>query len=269
MKSLRSYIGAYKYLSRVLPCYAEVLKPLEDICAGKESAEKIVWSDDTVDSFNLSKEHLKKAKPIALPRCSEQLHIVTDAAITPIGIAATLLVVRNNKLTLAGYLSGVLKKNQIRLLPCEAEALAIGVSIRHWQYYIRQSHHRARVLTDSHPCVLSYRKLQRGEFSSSPKVTTFLAIASRYAVEIMHIKGASNVFSDFASRHPIQCKSDGCSICNFIKETASASVGEITVSDILSGKAKVPYTTKSSWLNVQKLCPQLSKVHRCYYTQKE
>ena len=271
VKGLRSYIGAYKYLSRVLPCYAEVLKPLEDICAGRESAEKIVWSDDMVEAFNLSKEHLKKAKPVALPLRSEQMHIVTDAAITPVGIAATLLVVRNNKLTVVGYFSAVLKKNQVKLLPCEAEALAIGASIKHWQYYIMQSSQRTRVLTDSHPCVLSYRKLQRGEFSSSPKVTTFLALASRHAVEVMHIKGSSNVFSDFASRHPVQCKSEGCSICDFVNNTANASVSEVTisesvrevtVSDIMSGKAKVPYTTKSSWLSVQKRCSKLSEVHR-------
>ena len=54
-------------------------------------------------------------------------------------------------------------------LPCELEALAIAVSLKHYDYYILQSTMRTRVLTDSKPCVLSYKKLQRGQFSSSPK----------------------------------------------------------------------------------------------------
>ena len=274
VKSLRSYIGAYKYLSRVLPCYAEVLKPLEDMCAGKESSEKIIWSEDLTAAFEKSKAHLKKVKPVALPKRTEELNIVTDAAITPIGIAATLLILRNNKLTLAGYFSAVLKNNQVKLLPCEAEALAIGISIKHFSYFITQSLHPTRILTDSRACVLAYRKLQRGEFSTSPRVTTFLSIASRYAVEIMHIKGTSNVFSDFASRHPVKCEADNCAVCEFVSETCNASVGEITVSDVLSGKTKIPYTTKSSWLKIQQLCPDLQRVrkylnHRGRYCQEE
>ena len=34
VKGLRSFIGCYKFISRVLPCCAEVLRPLEEACAG-------------------------------------------------------------------------------------------------------------------------------------------------------------------------------------------------------------------------------------------
>ena len=125
-----------------------------------------------------------------------------------------------------------------------------------------QSTKRTRVLTDSRPCVLAYKKLQRGQFSNNPKVTTFLSSASRFAVEILHISGSSNIFSDYASRNPMDCKSQDCSICNFINETCNSSVGEISVSDVLSGKCKLPFTTKSSWLNAQQTCPDLLEVQK-------
>ena len=79
---------------------------------------------------------------------------------------------------------------------------------------------------------------------------------------MLHISGSSNLFSDFASRNPMKCTSASCAICNFVEELRNCCVGEVTVSDVLSGKAKVPYATKSSWLQIQKSCPDLSRVHK-------
>ena len=260
VKSLRSYIGCFKFLSRVLPCYSEVLQPLEEYCGGKDSTEKISWSDDLIKVFNQSKNHLKKAKPVVLPRYDDQLHIITDAS--NLGIGSSLFVVRQDKPILAGYFNAALKAGQERAFPCELEALCIAASIKHYAYYISQSHNRTRILTDSRPCVLAYKKLKRGEFSSSPKVTTFLSLASRYGVEILHIAGYKNIFSDYLSRNPIQCKEDNCQICRFIKNTSTCTVGEIKVSDILSGESKVPFTTRKSWIPIQKACPNLNKVYK-------
>ena len=40
---LRSYLGSYKFLSRVIPHYSDVLSPLEEVIAGCSSNEKINW----------------------------------------------------------------------------------------------------------------------------------------------------------------------------------------------------------------------------------
>ena len=262
VKALRSYIGCYKFISRVLPGYAEKLQPLEEACGGKESADKITWSEDLIAAFVSSKNLLKKAKPVALPRVDEQLHIVTDAAVNCAGLAATMLVNRNGKPAIVGHFNTVLRRNQARLLPCEMEALAIGVAIKHYSYYISQSQKRARVLTDSRACVLAYKKMMRGEFSASPKVTTFLALANRYNVEIMHIPGNSNAYTDFMSRNPLKCDENKCHICMFAEETSVSSVGQLNVADIVSGESRVPFATRASWLQVQLACPDLQSVHR-------
>ena len=41
VQGLRSFVGGYKVLSRVLPRFAELLDPLDQATAGKESREKL------------------------------------------------------------------------------------------------------------------------------------------------------------------------------------------------------------------------------------
>ena len=57
---------------------------------------------------------------ITLPKVSDQLWIVSDGFTTCAGIGATLNVVRNGKLLLAGFFSAQMKKHQVSwLLPPE------------------------------------------------------------------------------------------------------------------------------------------------------
>lgn len=259
VKGLRSFIGCFKFMSRVLPAYSDVLSPLDELCAGRNSKEKIVWTDQLTSCFNLAKNHLKEAKPVILPRESDELHIITDASMRRAGVASALYVVRNGKAILAGYFNAKRRGHQMGFLPCEAEALCIAVSIKHFSPYIIQSKHRTRVMTDSKACVQAYRKLCKGEFSLSTRLTTFLSIVSRYGVEVMHIAGKDNIFSDFVSRNPIECEGS-CQICDFVEKVEHSVVREVKVSDILSGATRIPYTSRAAWLQVQKDCSDLVKV---------
>ena len=100
------------------------------------------------------------------------------------GIGATLYVTRDGKLFLAGFYSAKLRKHQVTWLPCEVEALGIAAAVQHFSPYLIQSEHHACVLTDSRPCVQAHEKLCRGEFSSNPRVSSFLSIVSRYQVNV-------------------------------------------------------------------------------------
>ena len=51
VKQLRSWLGAAKQLSAGLNNYAVVFQPLEQLVAGKTSAEKIVWTDEAQSNF--------------------------------------------------------------------------------------------------------------------------------------------------------------------------------------------------------------------------
>ena len=261
VKGLRSFIGAYKVMARVIKGCSQILSPLENYVAGKNSADKITWSDDLRASFENARQTVNSAKSITIPKAEDQLWIVTDGAVRDPGIGATLYVTReNNKPQLAGFFSAKLKKHQPSWLPCEIEALSIATAIKHFSPYIIQSGHKCCVLTDSKPCVQAYEKLSRGCYSNSLRVNTFLSTASCYNVNIRHLSGSANLPSDFSSRNAPSCNDPDCQICKFVTEIEeSVVINAITVNDIESGKMKAPFTSRSAWLATQSECHDICK----------
>ena len=150
------------------------MSPLDDAVAGRQSAEKVEWSDNLLDAFNHVKTILRSSKTIVLPQPKDQLWIVTDGAVKAHGFSATLYVIWNNsKPLLAGFFSAKLRKRQSDWQPCDLEALCIAAAVSHASPYIIQSAEQTCVLTDSQPCVQAYQKLSRGEFSASSRMTIF------------------------------------------------------------------------------------------------
>ena len=170
VQGLRSFVGAYKVLSRVLPRCTELLDPLDQATAGKESRDKIVWCDELLLAFKTAQRALVDNQTITTPQPQDALWIVTDSSVKNRGISAPLYVHRNGSLLLAGFFSAKLRKHRVTWLPCEIEALAIGAAIRHFAPYIIQSPHTTEVLTDSRPCVQAFEKFKRGEFFASSRV---------------------------------------------------------------------------------------------------
>ena len=261
VKGLRSFIGAYKVLSRVLPHCADVIDPLETSISGLQSHDKLQWEDHLAQKFKAAQQKLATHQSIVLPRSTDTLWIVTDGSVTKRGLGATLYVSRRDQIHLAGFFSAKLRKHQVNWLPCEIEALCIAAAVKHFSPFIIQSVHHANVLTDSKPCVQAVHKLCRGEFSASPRVTSFLSIVSRYQVNLQHLAGKANLPSDFASRNAPDCDNPKCQVCAFIIETEESVVRSVSVQDLLNGSANLPFTTRSAWLSIQNECPDLRRVH--------
>ena len=258
---LRSFIGAYKVLGRVLPKCSQLVGPLDTAVAGKQSSDKILWTDELLKQFQIAQNALTSHRSITLPQPSDQLWIVTDGSVSQHGIGATLYISRNDKLRLAGFFSAKLRKHQVTWLPCEIEALSISAAVKHFSPYIIQSKHTACVLTDSKPCVQAIDKLCRGQFSASPRVTSFLSTVSRYQVSVKHLKGSANIPSDFSSRNAPDCSEPNCQICKFIVETEDSVVRTVSVNDILNNTKSLPFTTRSAWIDIQAECPDLRRTH--------
>ena len=260
VSGLKSYIGTYRFLSRVLEGYGSLLAPLENAVKGLNLKDKINWTESLSCAFKKSQEALNDAKTITMPRPSDKLCIVTDASIQPGGIGATLYAVRDGKQRLAGFYNCKLPLYQARWLPCEVEALGIAAALNHWAPMIIQSHERPQVLTDNKPCVDAAKKLVKGEFSASARLSSFLSTVFQYKAEILHIPGTSNLSSDHQSRNPAQCKHPKCSICKFVQDTMTSVVQSVSVEDIVQGRARIPFANRNSWKEVQEQCPDLRKV---------
>ena len=261
VRGLRSFIGAYKVLARVIPDCSKLLGPLDEAVAGLQSQDKISWSDELLSAFHKAQEALTSTHTITLPQPNDQLWIVTDGSVKKHSIGSTMYVTRNGKPLLAGFFSAKLRGRQPTWLPCEVEALSISASIKHFSPYIIQSKHNTCILTDSKPCVQAYEKLCRGEFSASPRLATFLSTVSRYQASVRHLKGSANIPSDFASRNAPDCIDPTCQICSFVRREENATVLRISAKDILSGHAKLPFTSRPAWSSIQQECSDLRRTH--------
>ena len=250
-------MGSYKVLNRVLRGCASYLTDLESAIAGKQKSDKIEWNDHLISCFHLTQSALTNAKSITLPTPSDLLIIVHDGS--QVGIRSVMYLIRNGTMKLGGFFSAKLKSHQTRWLPCEIEALSISASIRHFAPYIRQSHHRTQILTDSRPCVQAWTKMTRGEFSLSSRVATFITTLSDFNIALQYIAGAYNLPSDFHSRNPVTCDSSSCQICQFVSDNTSSAVHSITIDNFFNGEQKMLYTNHSTWKSLQMECHDLRR----------
>ena len=117
------------------------------------------------------------------------------------------------------------------------------------------------MLTNSKPCVQTIDKLCRGEFSASPRVTSFLTTVSRYQVSLQHLAGEANLPSDFTSRNAPYCNEPNCQICTFVHDMEDSVVWGVSIQDILDNTSSLPFSTRSAWLQIQSDCPDLRRVH--------
>ena len=261
VKGLRSFIGAYKVLARVLPGCASILSPLDAAVAGKDSNSRLIWTDSLHEAFKVAQHSLNTHRSIQLPAPGDQLWIVTDGAVKSPGIGATLYVSRGGKPKLAGFFSAKMRARQNMWIPCEIEALSIAAATRHFAPYIIQSVHKACILTDSKPCVQAFEKLCRGEFSTSPRVSTFLSTVSRYQASVRHLAGSANAPSDFASRNAPDCSQPGCQVCKFVAMSEDSTVLRVEMKEILCGTSPLPFTNRPAWVTIQAECPDLRRTH--------
>ena len=217
--------------------------------AGRLSKEEILWTDDLRSAFSTTQASLSSHRTITLPRPNDQLWIVTDG------------VTRFDSLHLAGFFSDKLRSHQLSWLPCEIEALAIATATKHFSPYLVQSNHKACILSDSQPCVQAYEKLCRGEFSASPRVSTFLSTVSRYQGIVCQVSGSAILPLAFASRNAPDCNDPKCQVCSFISCTEDSVVRHTSIQDVLTGTARLPFTNRPAWLSIQSDCLDLRRTH--------
>ena len=248
-------------LSRIIPGCSSLLAKLDDTVAGRESKETIQWTDDLGTSFRKAEAALSIARTISLPIPSDQLWIVTNRAFSKRGFGATLYITHNDKLHLAGFFSAKLRSSLLKCLPCKVDALAIAVATKHFSPYLIQSHHKACILTDSKPCVQAYEKLCRGEFSATPRVSTFLSTVSRYQASVRHVSGSTILPSDFAGQNTAPCEDEAWQVCALIRLTQDSVIRCTSIQDILSGNRHLPFISHTAWLATQSECPDLPRTH--------
>nr|XP_034315484.1 uncharacterized protein LOC117685268 [Crassostrea gigas] len=72
VSGLRSFIGAFKILGRFLKGCLQVISPLDTATSGKDSNDKIQWTDDLHNHFEKAQKSLSSNQTITLPQASDQ-----------------------------------------------------------------------------------------------------------------------------------------------------------------------------------------------------
>ena len=78
VKQLRSWLGAAKQLSAGLEKYAVTFQPLEQLVAGKTSAEKISWTEEAQSNFQKAKDLVATVKGIFYPLPTDKITTYSD-----------------------------------------------------------------------------------------------------------------------------------------------------------------------------------------------
>ena len=115
--AMRSFLGAYKDISRAIPKSASFLSPLETAISGLNGKDTISWNDDLHSHFQNAKKALANAMDLFIPAPSDQLIITVDASPLNNGLGATLFVMVDKKKVAADFFSFKMKPHQVSWLP--------------------------------------------------------------------------------------------------------------------------------------------------------
>ena len=71
--AMKSFIGAFRALSRCIPMYSLLLAPLEDSVKGLQGAQLIQWSPQLDSYFSTAQASLKSPRTLTIPVPSDKL----------------------------------------------------------------------------------------------------------------------------------------------------------------------------------------------------
>ena len=119
---------------------------------------------------------------------------------------------------------------------------------------------------DSLPCVMAWKRAQKGAFSSSARIAAFLTGISSLPIKLQYTPGRLMHTSDYASHHPTACTNKTkCQICQFTDEWEmigdnAAAIRSVTIKDIKAGRSVMPMIQRNVWNNIQHNDSTLTKL---------
>ena len=250
VKDIRSWVGLYKTFLYHTPNLTKIMDPFDKLTGDKDSKDIIIWTTELKQAFQIAKDHISNIREVYLPHPEDQLIITTDGARNPPGIGFVLQArdQQNNTRTVR-YYSVKLKPHHIKWSPCEIESVAFGTAIEAFYEIIKEAKKPVIICPDSKPVCDATKLLQKGKFSLSPRIQTFLNNIGKINCEVQHVSGKSgqNHVADFQSRNTPTCNAEICQLCNYVSDQSDTIID----TKISAAKVDIPYANRDAWRNVQ------------------
>ena len=271
VKHLRGFIGLYKVFFKSHPSQAGVLSPLEDMVAGKDTNDKIIWTEQQLKDFESAKEEIQNIRPRTIPKPSDLLVISKDGCLSQMSVGMIMWARRDGEWKLVECFSFKINASLKNFWACELEGFADGAAAKKFKHYILESHQDTIILTDSRPCYLAYQLLKKGKMSTSPRLNVFFATMSALPVrlEMSSAKMGQMLGSDTMSRNAVQCGNPrACQMCSFVEDTIREPVTHIrqvnndSIADIIAGRSTMPFLDKKAILSLQQQDNDIAKAVR-------
>lgn len=190
-RELRRFLGMAGYYRGFCKNFSDVVSPLTSLTS---PSKNFVWSPACQNAFESAKALLCSAPVLAAPDFSHPFKLDVDASAS--GAGAVLLQEDQHGIDHPiSYFSKKFNKHQLDYSTIEKEALALLLSLQHFEVYVGSSSVPVIVHTDHNPLV--FLSLMR---NSSQRLMRWSLLLQDFNVEIKHKKGTDNVLADALSR---------------------------------------------------------------------
>ena len=131
-KEVRSFLGLTNYVSRFIPQYANITKPLRDLT---KKDTPWMWKEEQQEAFEKLKELLSKSTTVSYFNPKAKTELVVDAG--PFGLGAILTQTgKGDAPKVVAYASRALTDTESRYSQTEREALAIVWACEYFHLYL-------------------------------------------------------------------------------------------------------------------------------------
>lgn len=190
-RELRRFLGMAGYYRSFCKNFSSVAKPLTDLLS---PAKEFIWSAESQCAFEAIKHLLCSSPVLSAPNFSVPFKLEVDAS--AVGAGAVLLQEDEEGIDHPiCFFSKKFNRHQCNYATIEKEALALLLSLQHFEVYVGSTSYPVVVYTDHNPLTFLCRM-----YNQNQRLMRWALVVQNYNIEIRHKKGVENVIADALSR---------------------------------------------------------------------
>ena len=191
-REIRKFLGAAGYFRKFVRNFSEITTPLTDLL---RKGEKFAWNSKCQKAFDQIKAIFISKPVLKTPDFDNPFILSIDASDRGIGAILEQRDSDGVKHPVA-YFSKKLTKCQSKYSTIEEEALALIISLQHFEVYLSMGNRLIEVWTDHNPLLFIHRFKNKNQ-----RLTRWSLYLQEWNLVVKHVRGVENVLPDILSRN--------------------------------------------------------------------